>query len=143
MRRCRVLILILVLTALMSSVASAEVKRDELIVSPNYLVTEKIITTFQIDKDGLSDSRIIVRPKTSSAVDNVKANVSIIKDSTGLPVKTWGNITLSPNDYGSYYFNENYKIQVKGSYHLEVTIKLYGGTTLKETVECESVSDSF
>lgn len=116
---------------------------DELIVSPNYLVTEKIITTFQIDKDGLSDSRIIVRPKTSSAVDNVKANVSIIKDSTGLPIKTWKNVTLDPNGYGGYRFYENYKILTKGSYHLEATIKLYDGTTLKETVKCDSLSDSF
>lgn len=140
---CRVLTLILVLTALMSSAAFAAVKDDATIVSPKYLVTEKIVTSFVIDKDGLSNSIISVQPKSSSTVDNVKATVSIVKDSTGLPVKTWKNVTLDPNGYGRYYFDESYKIPTKGSYHLEATIKLYDGTTLKETVKCDSLSDSF
>lgn len=140
---CRVLILILALTALMSSAAFAAVKDDVTTVSPNYLVTDTIITTFLIDKNGLSNNVIIVQPKTSSTVNNVKATVSIIKDSTGLPVKTWKNVTLDPNGYGRYRFDENYKIPTKGSYHLEATVKLYDGTTLKETVKCDSFSDSF
>ena len=140
---CRVLIFILALTTFMSSAAFAAVKDDVTIVSPNYVVTDRIITSFVIDKDGLSNSVIDVRSKSSSAVDNVKAIVSIIKDSTGLPIKTWKNVTLDPNGYGGYRFYENYKILTKGSYHLEATIKLYDGTTLKETVKCDSLSDSF
>ena len=141
---CRVLILILALTTLMSSAAFAAVKDDVTTVSPKYLVTEKIVTSFVIDKDGLSNNVIIVQPKTSSTVDNVKATVSIIKDSTGLPAKSWKNVTLNPkNEHQKYYFNETYKIPTKGSYHLEATIKLYDGTTLKETVKCDSFSDSF
>ena len=141
--KCRILILILALTTLMSSAAFAAVKADVTTVSPKYLVTEKIVTSFVIDKDGLSNSIISVQPKSSSTVDNVKATVSIIKDSTGLPVKTWKNVPLDPNGYGRYYFDESYKIPTKGSYHLEATIKLYDGTTLKETVKCDSFSDSF
>lgn len=140
---CRVLILILVLTTLMSSAAFAAVKDDVTIVSPNYAFTDRIATSFMIDGDGLSISAIDVQAKSSLTVDNVKATVSIIKDSTGLPVKTWKNVTLNPNGSRRYRFDENYKIQTKGSYHLEATIKLYDGTTLKETVKCDSLSDSF
>ena len=96
--KCRILILILALTTLMSSAAFAAVKDDVTTVSPKYLVTEKIVTSFVIDKDGLSNSIISVQPKSSSTVDNVKATVSIVKDSTGLPVKTWKNVTLAPNE---------------------------------------------
>lgn len=143
-KKCRILILILALSTLISSTSFAAVKDDETIVSPNYVVTEEIITTFLIDKDGLSNSMIVVQPKTSSIVDNVKATVNIIKDSTGLPAKSWKNVTLNPkNEHQKYYFNETYKIPTKGSYHLEATIKLYYGTTLKETIKCYSVSDSF
>lgn len=141
--KCRILILILTLTTLMGSAAFAAVKDDVTIVSPNYVVTDRIITSFVIDKDGLSNSVIDVRSKSSSNVDNVKATVSIIKDSTGLPVKTWKNVTLDSNEYRRYRFDESYKILTKGSYHLEATIKLYDGTTLKETVKCDSLSDSF
>lgn len=138
------LILVLLLTTLMSSVAFAEAKNDGTIASPYYLVTEKIITTFLIDEDGLSSNFIVVQSQASSTVDNVKATVSIIKDSTGLPVKTWRNVTLvNPNGYRKYYFDESYKIQTRGSYHLEATIKLYEGSTLKETVKCDSISDTF
>ena len=93
-KKCRILILILALSTLISSTSFAAVKDDETIVSPNYVVTEEIITTFLIDKDGLSNSMIVVQPKTSSIVDNVKATVNIIKDSTGLPAKSWKNVTL-------------------------------------------------
>lgn len=87
-KKCRILTLILVLAALMSSAAFAAVKDDVTIVSPNYVVTDRIITSFVIDKDGLSNSVIDIRSKSSSNVDNVKATVSIIKDSTGFLVKT-------------------------------------------------------
>lgn len=87
-KKCRILTLILVLAALMSSAAFAAVKDDVTIVSPNYVVTDRIITSFVIDKDGLSNSVIDIQSKSSSNVDNVKATVSIIKDSTGFLVKT-------------------------------------------------------
>lgn len=87
-KKCRILTLILVLAALMSSAAFAAVKDDVTIVSPNYVVTDRIITSFVIDKDGLSNSVIDIRSKSYSNVDNVKATVSIIKDSTGFLVKT-------------------------------------------------------
>lgn len=112
---------------------------------PQYLATFSIMTSFVIDANGNSVSLIDLQTKTSySRVDSVKATVRLIDYETNKTIKTWSNVTMDgPTLVRVFTFEEKYKIPESGSYYIKGTLKLYDGTTLVETVTCESQVDSF
>lgn len=144
-RRIMVIFLILVLIVSASSAAFAQVNIPEPGIMPQYLATLSIMTSFVIDSNGNSVSLIDLQTKASySRVDSVKATVRLIDYETNKTVKTWSNVTMDgPTPLRVFTFEEKYKIPESGSYYIKGTLKLYDGTTLVETVTCESKVDSF
>ncbi len=144
-RKVMVIFLILALIFSASSVAFAKVSIPEPGIMPQYLATLSIMTAFAIDSNGNSVGLIDLQTKASySRVDSVKATVRLVDYETNKTIKTWSNVTMDgPTLMRVFTFEEKYKIPESGSYYIKGTLKLYDGTTLVETVTCESQVDSF
>ena len=144
-KKMSVLLIVIVLIVSASSTALAKAVIPEDVISPQYTATASIITSFVIDSNGNSTSLIDLQTKAShSSVDTVKATVRLVNADTETTIKTWTNVTLDgPTLARIFTFYEGYRIPTRGSYYIKGTLRLYDGTTLVETVTCESNVDSF
>ena len=114
-------------------------------INPQYISISSVYPDFSIDSNGNAAAGVNVRIKANDTlVDTVKGTVWIIDDSTGYVLKTWGNVIFDgPSWANEYKFIGTHQLQTRGTYHVEAMVFLYDGTTLIESLNVTSHSDSY
>lgn len=145
MKIIRKFILIFLIISLMSGMAYAmeeDSKSNDTVVN-RYETVRDIQYKFEINS-GKASGSIQVRTAELDEIDQVVATIKFIKSDSGSTIKTWNNIILSgPDILNVFRTNKTYVLTQRGTYYMTAKIKLYKGTSLKETIDVKSLPDTY
>lgn len=134
---------VLLTSGLPAHTFAAEVSNynDEQIVC-RYVKFQGVSCSFKADGKA-TETKLKIVPKTSSQINYIKVEVSVVSNATGKAVKTW-NATLYPNSRGNFETVKNYDLTARGTYHAECSGEAYDkDDNLLDTFEISSKNATY
>lgn len=80
---------------------------------------------------------VTITPKSSTPPDKVEIDVDLMRTGSSKPIASWSQ-TLSKGEGGIYYFEEQKKLSLRGTYYLSSVVRCYRGGKLVDTITGDS-----
>lgn len=122
--------------------APATAWADSSTVQPRYTYVDSIHTIFGINSSGVANCYVSLSEDSTKTFTYSKLTVYIKRYSDDTTVKTF-TATKYPDAGGSFYWEDTYQLQSRGTYYIKATNKLYKNGNLVETIHTTSVTDTY